>query len=134
MHCLNSGPGAAGTQSPFDVQIGSPGAKHARTNLSQGGGEALVLAVGKQPICSGVAGATVIDCTQGTPPQSFPAGIGFSPLQVPLQPAGGSEDVCVTPEPSPAQLAAAAVTMAGRSHDPLVGPHVQASHWIGPFR
>jgi hypothetical protein len=94
----------------------------------------LVFALGRHPVWFGVGGATVTDCTQGTPPQSFPAGIAFSPLQRPAQPAGGLDDVCGTLGPLPAQLDAAAVTVADSSHDPLVGPHVQASQEIGPSR
>jgi hypothetical protein len=73
----------------------------------------LVFVLGRHPICFAVSGATVTDCTQGTPPQSFPAGMAFSPLQRPPQLGGGSEDVCATPRPSSAQLDAPAITVAG---------------------
>jgi hypothetical protein len=134
MHCLNSGSGAAGAHtSSFAVQPSRLAVvRHARANLFQGGGEALVFALGRHPLCSGVGGAMVIDWAQGTPPQSLPAGIAFSPLQRPPQPAGGFDEVWATPSPSPAQVAAAAVTVVGRTHEPLVGPHEQASQWIGP--
>jgi hypothetical protein len=134
MHCLNSGPGAAGVHaSSFAAQPARLAVvRQARANLFQGGGEALVFAMGRHPVCFGVSGAMVIDCTQDTPPQSFPAGIAFSPLQLPDHPAGGADEVCSVLGLSPAQLAAAAVTVAERTHDPLVGPHKQASQWIGP--
>jgi hypothetical protein len=135
MHCLNSGPGAAVKHALATPQwLGIDPLWQARTNVFQGGGEAFVFAFGRQPVCVGVGAAIVIDCTQGTPPQSFPAGIGFSPLQRPTHPCGGLDEVWGTLGPSSAQLAAAAVTVAGCSHDPLVGPHVQASHEIVPFR
>jgi hypothetical protein len=40
----------------------------------------------------------------------------------------------MTPGPSPAQLAAAAVTFAGGEHDSFRDPHVQALQGIGPSR
>jgi hypothetical protein len=131
---LNSGPGGGGTHTS-GVNGQASGASdwtQARTNLLNGGGEALVFGIGRHPVSFAVTGAMVTDCTQGTPPHSFPRGIAFSPLQRPPQLAGGSDDVCRTSEPSLAQLAAAAVTFAGSTHEPLVGPHVQASHGIGP--
>ena len=46
--------------------------------------------------------------------------------------AGGSNDRCVTLGPSPAQLAAAAISVAGSSHEPLGGAHVQAPQRLVP--
>jgi hypothetical protein len=81
--------------------------------------------MGRQPSCFSVSGAIVTDCTQGTPPQSFPAGIAFASEHSPSHFAGGSKEVCATPEPLPAQVAAEAVSVAGNAHEPLGGLHVQ---------
>jgi hypothetical protein len=97
----------------------------ARANVFQCGGPWGASWIGRHPLCVSVNGAIVTDCTHGTPPQSFPAGIAFASVQVPSQLAGGSKEVCVTPEPSPAQLAAAAVSVAGAAHEPVGGAHVQ---------
>jgi hypothetical protein len=88
--------------------------------------------MGRQPLCVIVSGAMVTDCTQGTPPQSFPAEIAFSTVQMPVQLAGGSNDRCATVGLSPAQFAAAAVSVVGRSHDPLGDAHVQSPQRVDP--
>jgi hypothetical protein len=88
--------------------------------------------MGRHPPCLIVSGAIVTDCTQGTPPQSFPAGIAFSAVQVPAHFGGGSKGVCATPGPSPAQVAAEAVTVAGNSHEPAGESHVQAPQRVVP--
>ena len=71
------------------------------------------------------------DWTHGTPPQSFPAGIASSGVQVPPHSVGGSKGVCATPGPSPAQVAAEAVSVVGNPHDPVGGAHAQASQCVG---
>ncbi len=88
--------------------------------------------MGRHPPCFIVSGAMVTDCTQGTPPQSLPAGIAFSAAQVPVQSAGGSNDRCATLGLLPAQLAAAVVSVAGSSHEPLGGAHVQVPQRVDP--
>jgi hypothetical protein len=88
--------------------------------------------MGRHPPCFIVSGAIVIDCTQGTPPQSFPAGIAFSAVQAPVQSAGESKDRCVTLGLSPAQLDAAVVSVAGSSHDPFGESHVQSPQRVDP--
>jgi hypothetical protein len=98
----------------------------ARANVEADGGLPLGVSIGRHPPCFIVSGAMVTDCTQGTPPQSFPAGIAFSAVQVPLHSAGGSNDTCATLGLLPAQLAAAVVSVAGSSHEPIDGAHVQA--------
>ena len=94
MHCLNSVPGAAGLHSPPVTQCLNPSpAEQARANVVEvGGGLTLGGSMGRHPLCFIVSGAIVIDCTQGTSPQSCPAGIAFSAVQVPVQLAGGSND------------------------------------------
>ncbi|MFS8071091.1 MAG: hypothetical protein ACMG6S_32380 [Byssovorax sp.] len=72
------------------------------------------------------------DCTHGLPLQSFPAGIALSVVQVPVQPAGGSKDRCATLGLSPAQLAAAVVSVVAGSHEPLGGAHVQVPQMVDP--
>lgn len=58
-----------------------------------GGGAPL----GMQPLSSSFRGSMKIDCTQGTPLQSFPAGIAFAEVQAPVHPAGAS-NVVTLPE------------------------------------
>jgi hypothetical protein len=130
VHTLNSEVGGCGAHAPAIVpqSWGDECKTQARANVFQVGGAWLTGSTGKHPPGLSVNGALVTDCTQGTPPQSFPAGIAFDAVQVPSQLTGGSKEVCATPEPSPAQLAAAAVSVAGSSHDPLGASHVQAPH------
>jgi hypothetical protein len=125
---LTSGLGAGGTHTALLAeQYESTALPQARAKVVQaGGGLAMGVSMGRHPPCFIVSGAIVTDCTQGTPPQSFPAGIAFSAVQVPVQSAGGSNDICGTLGPSPAQLAAAVVSVAGSSHEPIDGAHVQA--------
>ena len=76
----------------------------------------------------------VTDWTHGTPPQSFPGPTVFVDVQVPSHSGGGLKGVCATPGPSPAQLAAEAVSFAGNVHVPVGGAHAQASQCVGASR
>jgi hypothetical protein len=87
--------------------------------------------IGTHSLSFNVNGAMVTDSTHGTPPQSFPRGIAFADVQSPSHFGGGSKGVCTTPGPSPAQLAAEAVTVVGNAHEPVGGAHAQASHFVG---
>jgi hypothetical protein len=87
--------------------------EHARANVFQIGAGVCGDSTGRHPPCFSESGVIVTDCTQGTPSQSFPAGIAFAAEQPPSQLFGGSNDVCATSEPSSAQLAAAAVSIRG---------------------
>jgi hypothetical protein len=135
MHCLKPGSEVTGEHTSLtSAQACSNGAAmQARTNLMPIGGGPLGGSMGKQPPCFSVSGAIVTDCAHGTPPQSLPAGIPSAAVQVPSQLSGGSKDVWATPGPSAAQLAAAAVNVAGNAHSPIGAAHVQASHWIMPL-
>ena len=89
-----------------------------------GGGAA---PLGMQPLSSIVEGTMESDCTQGTPLQSFKAGIAFAEVQAPVQPAGAS-NVVVLPEHRGWLWA---VKISGKAHDPAGGSHVQAPHVTG---
>ena len=66
----------------------------ARANMPQVGGIGTWgVSISVHAPCFIVRGAIVTDCTQGTPPQSFPAGIAFVAVQLPPQLAGGSKEV-----------------------------------------
>jgi hypothetical protein len=100
--------------------------------VAAGGGLTSGGSMGRHPPCFIVSGAMVTDCTQGMPPQSFPAGIAFSVVQMPVHLAGGSNDRCATLGLSPAQLTAAAVIVVGSSHDPLGEAHLQSPQRVDP--
>jgi hypothetical protein len=100
--------------------------------VPQAGGETFDVWIGKQSLSVTVSGAIVTDCTHGRPPQSWPEGIAFADVQVPVQLAGGSKVECATLGPSLLQVDAEAVTVAGSEHDPLGGPQVQVVAHGGP--
>jgi hypothetical protein len=107
----------------------------ARANFFQvGGGCTLGGWIGAHPLSCSDNGAMVTDWTHGTPPQSFPEGIGFAAVQVPSHLTGGSNEVCGTPGAPPAQVAADAVKVVGNPHDPIGGAHAQASQCVGASR
>jgi hypothetical protein len=90
--------------------------------------------IGTHSLSFSVNGAMVTDWTHGTPPQSFPGSIAFADVQVPPHFGGGSKGVCAAPGPSPGQIPAEAVSVAGNSHDPVGGAHEQASQCVGASR
>ena len=77
-----------------------------------------------------VSGAIESDCVQGTPPQSFPAGMAFACVQAPAQAPGGSNDVHVLPAMSQS-ADDDTVNVAGSAHDPAGGSQPHAPHVTG---
>ena len=85
--------------------------------------------VGVHALSVSVSGAMESDCVQGTPPQSFPAGIAFAWVQAPVHASGGSNDVQVFPALQTADDDA--VSVAGSAHDPAGGSQPHALHVKG---
>ena len=64
--------------------------------MPQGGGGTLGCSIGRQSLSFTVSGPIVTDCTQGTPPQSCPAGIAFD-LDLPAEAHDVALDWVITP-------------------------------------
>ena len=133
MHCLNPGPGTGATHDSLSVmqRDGYAELAQARANVFQvrGGWMGAGAAIGLH-LSIGSSDAIVTDCTQGTPLQSFPLGIGFAVVQLPSQLDGGLKDVS-SPPVAP-QIKELAVSVAGNQHDPVGRSHVQAPQAYGP--
>jgi hypothetical protein len=86
------------------------------------------------PMSLTVSGPTVRDCTQSTPPQSFPEGIDAFVSHVPAHPLDGSNGVRGVDPLLSAQVAAFAVIIAGSVHEPVGGVHVHVPQSMGALR
>src|SRR5262245_5201802 len=87
--------------------------------------------VGTQPVSFTMSGPIEIDATHGPPSQSCPTSTALFVVQPPSQPAGGSNGVCGVLGSVSAQLAALAVTVAGKPQVPAGGSHWHLPHGLG---
>lgn len=88
-------PGSAHRPLGFPTQTSAAVLQVAGSGVLEGAGATL----GEHPLSFMARGAMESDCTQGTPLQSFPAGIAFAAVQAPVHPAGAS-NVVELPEQS----------------------------------
>ncbi len=86
--------------------------------------------VGRQLLSVKIRGPIETDWTQGTPPQSWPAGIAFAWVHSPAHPAGGSKD-CEMFLASVQLVELVAVIFAGSAQPPVGGLRSQVTHDAG---